>query len=388
MDRDQIEPLTEAIYDAAIDPESWRDVMALVRQGFETSVEALYALDYDGRSMRPIQLSGIPDRFVASFEASFFTDDNPSTRTAALHRPGIIRTDQWLGEHFRDADVLRRSRYYSEWLQPQDLAHTMGMTPLAEDGMVVNFSLLRSPQAGPFGPREIARFERLHAHVCRALRVASRVERLTARSGASAAALDSLAHGVVFLNDKGQVLHCNATAEGWLRDGSGLALRAGRLVLGDPAAQQQLGAVLRDLQGRGQARGLSRSIAVRLPERDRPLTLSAIRLSAQRSRFVATLPTVMLLIVDPEVPSRPDSALLRTLYRLTPAEARLAQALLGGGGLRQAAAAAGMSYETSRWYLKVLFQKTHTSRQAELVARLLADLGGVAMRRDGSGPDG
>jgi len=96
----------------------------------------------------------------------------------------------------------------------------------------------------------------------------------------------------------------------------------------------------------------------------------------------------MLLIVDPEAPSRPDSGLLWTLYRLTPAEARLAQALLGGSGLRPAAAAAGMSYETARWYLKVLFQKTHTSRQAELVARLLVDLGGVAIRRGGSSPDG
>jgi hypothetical protein len=33
-----------------------------------------------------------------------------------------------------------------------------------------------------------------------------------------------------------------------------------------------------------------------------------------------------------------------------------------------------MTYETGRWYLKVLLQKTHTGRQSELVARLLADL--------------
>ena len=33
-----------------------------------------------------------------------------------------------------------------------------------------------------------------------------------------------------------------------------------------------------------------------------------------------------------------------------------------------------MTYETARWYLKILFQKTGTSRQAELVALLLGDL--------------
>ncbi len=42
--------------------------------------------------------------------------------------------------------------------------------------------------------------------------------------------------------------------------------------------------------------------------------------------------------------------------------------------MKLAADAAGMTYETARWYLKVLFQKTGTRRQAELVARLMGDL--------------
>jgi DNA-binding CsgD family transcriptional regulator len=106
-----------------------------------------------------------------------------------------------------------------------------------------------------------------------------------------------------------------------------------------------------------------------------PLILNAVALSARASRFVADQATVMLLIADPDARRRLDLDLLPALYGLTPAETRLARALLAGDGLRQAAAAAGMSYETGRWYLKILLQKTHTGRQAELVARLLADLG-------------
>src|SRR3546814_1764326 len=68
------------------------------------------------------------------------SDLNPSARTPTLHRPGIVRTDQRLGDYFRDAEILQRSRYYHEWLQPQDFAHTMGVTPLAEDGIVFNLS--------------------------------------------------------------------------------------------------------------------------------------------------------------------------------------------------------------------------------------------------------
>ena len=55
----------------------------------------------------------------------------------------------------------------------------------------------------------------------------------------------------------------------------------------------------------------------------------------------------------------------------TAAEARLALSLMDGGGLREAASRARMSYATARWYLKILFQKTGSTRQSELTALLV-----------------
>jgi DNA-binding CsgD family transcriptional regulator len=381
MQGERIEPLIEAVYDAAVDPEGWPGVMALLHRTFSASAATLYSLDYARRRMRPVEISGISDRFQESFESSFFTDDNPSARSPALHRPGVIRTDQLLDEYFRDDGVLRRSRYYDEWLRPQDLAHTMGMTPLAGDGIVFNISLLRSPAAGPFRPEEIARFEAIHPHFCRSLRMAARLESLAASRGAGAEALDGLAQGVVFVNPLGRVLHCNAAAEALVRRGGGLTIRANRLAAADPRVQQQLAALLWRAQDPAAriAGAEPRSLLVPRPDGQRPLVLNAVPLSPRRSRFVAPLPTVMLLIADPDAPRRIAADLLPVLYGLTPAEARLARALLAGGGLRRAAAGAGMTYETARWYLKVLFQKTGTRRQSELVARLLADLGGAPL---------
>src|SRR3546814_17504908 len=125
--------------------------------------------------MRPVEVGNIAPRFLGSFEASVYTDDNPSARTPTLHRPGIVRTDQRLGDYFRDAEILQRSRYYHEWLQPQDFAHTMGVTPLAEDGIVFNLSLLRSAAAGTYRADEVRRFERLQSHLRRARRHAQRL---------------------------------------------------------------------------------------------------------------------------------------------------------------------------------------------------------------------
>ncbi|HEY9548359.1 MAG TPA: hypothetical protein VIR45_02560, partial [Kiloniellaceae bacterium] len=146
-----------------------------------------------------------------------------------------------------------------------------------------------------------------------------------------------------------------------------------------PAAQQGLARLLhraQDLASDGSSDG-PRSLVVPRSDAPSPLILNAVAISAGASRFVADQASVMLLIADPDARRRLDLDLLPVLYGLTPAETRLARALLAGGGLRQAAAAAGMTYETGRWYLKVLLQKTGTGRQAELVARLLADLGGA-----------
>src|SRR3546814_20986279 len=75
-----------------------------------TGAACLYSLAYQRRRMRPVEVGNIAPRFLGSFEASFYTDDNPSARTPTLHRPGIVRTDQRLGDYFRDAEILQRSR--------------------------------------------------------------------------------------------------------------------------------------------------------------------------------------------------------------------------------------------------------------------------------------
>ena len=68
--------------------------------------------------------------------------------------------------------------------------------------------------------------------------------------------------------------------------------------------------------------------------------------------------------------------LLRRRFGLTPAEAKLALQLVAGEPLRSAAVKLGISYETARTELKNIFNKTGTSRQAELLVVILTALPG------------
>jgi DNA-binding CsgD family transcriptional regulator len=61
---------------------------------------------------------------------------------------------------------------------------------------------------------------------------------------------------------------------------------------------------------------------------------------------------------------------LSRLFGFSPRESALAQALMNGQPLANAAGSLGVSHETVRSQLKSLFAKTDTNRQAELTAVL------------------
>jgi len=79
---------------------------------------------------------------------------------------------------------------------------------------------------------------------------------------------------------------------------------------------------------------------------------------------------VAIVVFDVPVTRVTGESMLCQVYGLTVAEARLASRLALGMSLKEAAAAEGITYETARGRLKVVFRKTDTARQAQLVLLL------------------
>ena len=79
---------------------------------------------------------------------------------------------------------------------------------------------------------------------------------------------------------------------------------------------------------------------------------------------------VILRFVAIEPKPRPNASLLSKIFGLTFAEAKLAAALANGTSLEEAAEELHISRETARSQLKIVFGKTDTHRQSQLVALL------------------
>jgi DNA-binding CsgD family transcriptional regulator len=103
---------------------------------------------------------------------------------------------------------------------------------------------------------------------------------------------------------------------------------------------------------------------------DRTRQVFAIPLPAT-SAFVKDwqMPLALVLILEPGK-NLSTLQLLGSLFDLSPAELRVAAALLAGKSPEHYAHEAQVSLNTVRTQLKSLFRKTGTSRQSELVALL------------------
>lgn len=81
---------------------------------------------------------------------------------------------------------------------------------------------------------------------------------------------------------------------------------------------------------------------------------------------------VLLFVQDRNQAAIPPADHLRSLFGLTNAEAELARALVQGRDLAEAAQDCGLTINSARTYLKSVFSKTGTNRQANLVRLLLS----------------
>lgn len=191
------------------------------------------------------------------------------------------------------------------------------------------------------------------------------------------AALDRLRVGVILLDERGKPLHLNRTAErlaggrsGFTAGREGLALPTGadasrlRRLIADAAAQAAgsgpagggcLRAACNGTTLKFQVIPLPRGLSERPLEQSLPGGCVAV--------FVSTSG-------DPRLPWQRVAA----IHGLTRAEARLAALLADGVSLEQAAETLAVSVQTARSQLKTVFAKTGVTRQAELVALLLADM--------------
>jgi DNA-binding CsgD family transcriptional regulator len=181
--------------------------------------------------------------------------------------------------------------------------------------------------------------------------------------------LEALGCGGLLLDNKGRVLQTNPKAHRYLGSRFNLNRRGG-------SPEGTINEAVQDglrsaLMGSAEVAPILGDHII-VPRADsRPLLLRQLTLPGGLD--VSGEAIAAIVVLDVEDCPHPDEDLLRDLFLLTPAEARVANRLSCGQDVASIARDLGVSRGTVRVHLKSLFWKTATRRQGELIA-LLAHL--------------
>lgn len=206
------------------------------------------------------------------------------------------------------------------------------------------------------------------------------------RANAFRQALEITDLGVVLLNRRAGMLFANRSAQRLMREADGLQVQGTSLGCPLPEETQRLRAAL-------QYTILSTNVPSAGERINWPARMIALRRKGRRSLILSVLgierpavdnddPAVIIYVLDPEHDVRKMLAPAYRLYHLTAVESRLASELVSGASLAEAASAISVRLHTARGYLKQVFAKTDTNRQADLIRLMLASAARSSMSTD------
>ncbi len=382
---DRFSTTVQAIHAAALQPEDWPQALAQIAMllGAPKALAFTPLTKPDDGGF--VLAHAIPQSFLQEWAERYLPHDIWTTQArdrGLLHDGNVL-----LGEDLVPDAQLVQSVFYREFLSRQGIRRLC--SGVVFSGRMAGLpsticSVFRGSNSAAFTEAD----RHLHAlvtrHLSLALGMALRLRDAEFRLATSLQALDRLHGAVLLLGQRGNVLFANRNALALLACAEGLALRAGNpatdalgwLQARSACAQDALDAELRAVLARNPLRAthFAHGLALQqLPPRA-ALVLHAVPLGEQGSELWCRLlqPAALVFITDPQAVPILDPALLRRLYGISTAECRVAQQLLHGQTLQQAASHLHLGSNTVKTHLTQLFEKTRTHRQQQLLRLLLA----------------
>jgi DNA-binding CsgD family transcriptional regulator/PAS domain-containing protein len=363
--------LVGSIYEAALEPQLWGEVLRQLQQYLSATTSVLYLRDLEVQEAPFVAAQGVEPGLIKTYHDYYihqdpnfaFRIDKPEGTVTASHL--IVPEAEW-----------EESEYYRDFMRHFDAFYTAGAVVTREPNRIATFGIQRPRSGGPFGPEELERLHSTLPHLRRAFQIGRQLAQSEVERQAMLALLERLPTGVVLLDEHRRVVFLNRRAEAMLAAGDGLSLTARGLEVPVPELQSALERLIHDAVETGAGRASASGGALSVPAAAgregyqllvTPLRTERLRVDVGRDRICAAL---FVQLRDAQPALAPE--VLRDLFGLTPAEARVTLALVQGRKPEEIAQALDTSRFTVRAQLSSIYEKLGVHRQAEVVQRVLS----------------
>jgi DNA-binding CsgD family transcriptional regulator len=376
MDLDaSLDEILVSLYSAVTQPVLWEVFLSKLASQIGISKAALILHDFaKGVHAIPHCFGDSVKESVTSYEGHYWEFDEWSSRFRKRSGAGIFR-----GEELWSKEEMRSSVFYNEFLKPFDVCELAVLVVRNVNPHFEGLSVYRGPSEQPFDESHFTALRSLSPHFHVALSMRRRLLALESRVTGLENALDQLETALVIFESSGKPVFANRAARQLSELKDGFQITPTRVAAHDPTENTRLQAIIARAISAGTRAGkeFGGAMLVSRPGK-RPLQVLAgpfqecNHLQAPRGAVAA------LFVSDPDRAPGFRVEVLRELYGMTPAEARLAALLLSGKSLPELADSLGVAHETVRAQMKSVLHKTGTTRQGELVRVLSKLAGGIS----------
>lgn len=362
---EHVSRLVGDIYDAALDPALWPQVLKAASEYVPGASGTLMSQDTLSGSAQFYFQWGNDPTFLKSYQ-ELYVKLNPVLIPALLRaRVGDVCSTV----DFLPLDEFFASRFYKEWVAPQGLVDSIFCTLDTSATSYAFIAVTRHERHGLVDEKTRRRMELLGPHFRRAIAIGKLIDLHKVEAAVLADSLDCLAAAMFLIEAGGRIVHANAAARAMLEEKSVIRSVGGKFTAADREANRALADIFMNAAGGDAAIG-TKGIAVQLPSADGTRYVADVLplTSGRRRSAVAAYSAVAVVFVRKvalELPRQIDT-IART-FNLTPAEMRVLMMIVEIGGVPQIAPVLGVSETTVKTHLQHIFAKTGTSRQAELV---------------------
>ena len=365
MNSNQYDELIGKIYDAALTPRLWGVFLEEIAEIFHSNGALIYLVDFSNHSAisRSDDISFIrsvrmPPDLLRDYDRYYSKVNIWLERSKNLPVGVPVPTATLFPE-----DELSHTEWYNDWLKPSDYYRCLIGHLLQQDALTVRMSIFRNKQH-QFEKNEIALLARLMPHLQRSCLFYKNIADLRSDQRTHTNLLNRLSVGVVLFDRYGQAIFVNQAVESLTRTDHGFRLdAAGRCHAGNAEQTRELRRRLAHVLDYGR----SRVMTLQHPKASHPLHAIILPLHDQSLLFFDSGPSAALFICDPNTRFELDESVLAEIYGFTPAEAKLASALVSGQNLSDYEKSRGVRHNTAKTQLKQVLAKTDTHRQTDLI---------------------
>lgn len=186
--------------------------------------------------------------------------------------------------------------------------------------------------------------------------------------------LDHLTAGIILFNEHLQIFYSNKSALKLLAAGAGLSNHHGYLACRDPAITADLKNLAIDQK--------DHLLAIDRGGDRLALNVLVTTLKSSYANVGKNLPTSILFAFETTDNYARIEEVVRSLYRLSPSEAKLVSQLFINPQLPNAAMALGITLNTARTHLKRIYNKTGVNRIASLIHMIVTGPASIILNTD------